>query len=104
MKKLTKLNEIPEHFIENISESDKQSMPTVKRMLLNQIGASVSDRPEEAIDLYGLGIKIKNTNENEIEIEDSEFYLLKKICEKNRIGWLSHFHAQILLMLKECEK
>ena len=103
MKTIKRLLEKPTHYNEAASPEENEILPTFRRLLLNQLGASPGENGEEAIEMYQIGLKIRSANES-VELEDAEFKILKKVCEKNKIQWLSHFHAQVLLLLRESEK
>lgn len=99
MKIIKRLNERLDHFDE---KADPSALPTIRQELVKQLGISLADNAEQAIDLFQLGLKIKNAGDS-VSIEDSEFNLLRKVCEKNQLKWMSHFQAQILLLLKQAE-
>ena len=103
MKTINRLAEKPTHFREDISPEELENLPTFRRLFLNQLGGSQGENGEEAIEMYQLGLKIRSATES-VDLEDAQFKILKKVCEKNKIQWLSHFHAQVLLLLKESEK
>lgn len=103
MKIIKNIDEKPTSFDENISPEALKQMPTFRKLFKAAIGMSTRSNGEQAIDLYQLGLKFK-TEENDISVEDSEFNLLKEACNQNPANWISHYHAQVMLKLKDAEK
>ena len=101
MKTLTGLDERLKYF-ENLPPEAEAKLPTYRGMVKISAGIVASKSPEDAIDLYHIGLKF--SNEGDVILEDSEFKLLKDACIKNPGNWINQFYAQLLLKIKEWEK
>ena len=77
MKKLTGLND-PVLLIKPKQASPDEIPPTIKEVLLTEIGLENTLRGIEAVRLTKLGIAIMGAD-NEVELEDAEHALLKTV-------------------------
>lgn len=103
MKTLKDLDTHLVHFEEDLPIDTVAQLPTYRKMYKAALGMVSSKNGEEAIDLYQVGLKLK-LNEPQIDLEDAEFKLLKEACAKNPVQWMAHYHAQVVLKLKEAEQ
>lgn len=99
MKTIKGIDEKIKHF-EEAPGSD--NLPTFRKMFLLGVGSQKGANGEEAISLYSVGLKIRDAKDS-VELEDADFNLLKKACNDNPAAWLSFYHGQVLLKLKEAE-
>lgn len=103
MKKISGLNEQIKHFSADVDPSIKAMLPTFRKMFVEVLGASTADSGEQAIQMFKLGAKIMDAPGNDIDLEDSEASLLKDKCHKNSLRWMAHYHAQVLMKLRDKE-
>lgn len=103
MKTIKQIDEKIEWFAEDLSEIEKSTLPTFRKLFKAAIGMGVSKNPEEAVDLYQIGLKLK-IDGPDISLEDAEFKRLKECCNPNPANWISHVHACVLMKIKEAEK
>lgn len=94
-------------YSDDISDVDKEKLPTYRRLFKNAVGAAAPTSGEEALDYYQLGTKLNLSPD--IELEEAEFKLLKKACDgfslaKRMDGWIAYVQAQVLIKLKESDK
>lgn len=102
MKTIKDVDTKPTHFQEDIPEEVAAAMPTYRKMFKAAVGMGLAKDADNAIDLLQLGLKLKV--EGDVQLEDAEFKLLKDRCSANTPQWQAHFHAQVMLKLKESEK
>lgn len=88
--------------IEELPKGVDVKLPTYRAMFKAAVGNSLGKSGEESIDLYQVGMKLKIEGDS-IDLEDAEFKLLREACEKNPAQWTAHYHAQVLMKLKEAE-
>jgi hypothetical protein len=103
MKTITGLENRMKHFSDD-PKLAMEEMPTLRRMLLNLLGAARTASGEESLSLWDIGLKIRREEKSEITLEDAEFKLIKQKIDENGIGWVAHYHAQMLLCIREAEK
>ena len=89
--------------VEDIPDGTNLKVPTYRMMFKSAVGGSLAKSGDDAIEHYQLGLKLR-LDGNEIDLEDAEFKLLKGVVEKNPSQWAAHFHAQVVLKIKESEK
>jgi len=89
--------------IEEIPAGVDAKLPTYRLMYKAAVGGSLAKSGDEAVEHYQLGLKLRIEG-NEIDLEDAEFKLLKAAVEKNPSQWNAHFHAQVVLKIKDSEK
>ncbi len=100
MKTIKSVDDKPSTFEENVPQNVLDTMPSFRKLFKAAIGLTVKSNGDQAIDLYQLGLKFKQDTPD-ISVEDAEFNLLKDACNSNPAGWHSHYHAQVMLKLKE---
>jgi len=83
------------------SNENKQPL-ILKMVLLNILGIYQAPNGEESIKVYDIGIRI-NQAKNNIELEDSDFELIKKVVDSNKL-FTSIITAQILKYFKKLEE
>ena len=101
MKKVTGLNDRPEHF-EPVPDGAEHLFPTFRTMLVKQL-ATAKPRPdqlEDAITHVDLALKIKNTPVDFIEIEDTDFSVLEAAVKSNRADYNGFYQGQLCKRLK----
>lgn len=102
MKHLKGLDEKPTSF-DDVPPEVMEKMPTFRKLFKAAIGMATRGSGEQAIDLYQVGLKLKLA-EPDLSLEDAEFNLLREACNQNAPNWISHYHAQVMMKLKEAEK
>lgn len=103
MKTLTGLDEKLKHFDDTMPEAVANNMPTFRKMLCNVLGAGQASSGDEALAMFGLGLKIRTATTDSVGVEDSDFAILKAKVAGNPLGWMAHFLAQVVMKLKEAE-
>jgi hypothetical protein len=103
MKTIKAIDDKPTSFEDDMPQEFLDKMPTFRKLFRAAIGLTAKNDGNKALDLYQLGLKFR-LEESDISIEDAEFNLLKEACNQNPAQWISHYHAQIMLKLKEAEK
>jgi hypothetical protein len=93
--------------IQHFNEEDKVSpneLPTVRRMILNLLGAGKAKDGDEALAMWDLGLRIRRAEDSDITIEDADFKLINEKVKENILGWSAHYHAQMLLIMRETQR
>jgi hypothetical protein len=88
--------------IEKLPESVSLKYPTFKMLYRATLGNAIGKTPEESLMLFDLSNKLQGAG-SELEISKEEFNLLAEKAARNTAQWVSHFHAQVLLQLKNDE-
>ena len=89
--------------LEEIPKGVDAKLPTYRLMYKAAVGGMLGKSGEDAVDHYQLGLKLKLEG-NEIDLEDAEFKLLQAACNENPAKWTAHYHAQVILKIKDSEK
>lgn len=89
--------------VEDVAPGADVQLPSYRQMFKAAVGNSLGKDGDNSIDLYQLGLKLKVEGKS-LDLEDAEFKLLKTACETNPAQWKAHFHAQVLIKLKDSEK
>lgn len=103
MKTIKQLDKRVESFSDDIPPEVLNQLPTFRQLFKAGLGMAVRNSGEKAIDLYQVGLKLK-LDGPDVALEDEEFKLLKEVCDQNPAQWLSHYHAQVMLKLREAER
>lgn len=103
MKTIKDVDSKPTHFQDDVPQEVIDQMPSYRKMFKAAIAMGLAKDGENAIDLMQLGLKFKLADPD-ISLEDAEFKLLKDRCSQNTPSWQAHFHAQVMLKLKDAEK
>jgi len=79
------------------------TIPIFRLLFKNMIGKSLAKSGDDSIDRYQVGMKLMQ-DQDDIELEDAEFLLLKDAVETNQSQLAAHYHAQMMMKLKDAEK
>lgn len=104
MKKIIGIKEKLSHFNPDVGKEAEEHLPTFQQMFVSVLGGSPAENGEQAIAMYQFGAKIKDNAGTDMEVEDAEFKLLKEKCQKNALGWVAHYYAQVLIKLKSSDE
>lgn len=101
MKKITGLNDKPEHF-DTIPEGSEHLIPLIRTMLVKQLATAVPipNQAENAITLVELALKIKNVPVDFLEIEDADFIVFQAAVLANKAEYNGFYQGQLCLRLK----
>lgn len=103
MKTITGLNERLVHFDDAAPEAIATALPTFKKMILNVLGGSAAANGEEAIAMYEIGMRMRAL-EDVIELKDEDHLMILSKLRPNSLGWLAHYHAQVLLKVLSAQE
>lgn len=102
MKIIKNIDEKVKPFQDDLPEDVANKLPSFRQLFKAGLGMAVRSDGEKAIDLYQIGLKFK-LDQPDIELENAEFNTLKEVCNSNPAQWLSHYHAQIMLKIREAD-
>jgi hypothetical protein len=86
--------------------------PTLRRLLLNQMGNTKGRDGTDSVEILHIGMKIRSgfkadnsTAKDEVDLEDAEFKKLHEACDKmTGVQWPALFHGQVMEALEEAKK
>lgn len=103
MKRITGIDERLVHFNADVPKEEAAKLPTYRALFVTVLGTSQAKDPAEALMIFAAANRLKAPGDA-MDLDDAEFNALREKCERNPVGWLAYYHAQVLLKLKASEE